>query len=80
MEIEIKGNKFWLLENKTDEKNAKRWVYDDEKSAINRLKELMKTVNVENLVLSSIEVSGKDWKIGSVPWSVIAMGLARGEK
>lgn len=80
MEIEIKNGKFWLLENKIDEKNVKRWVYGDEKTAIDKLKELMKTVEVQQLVLSSIEVGGKDWKIGSVPWSVIAMGLARGEK
>jgi len=80
MEIEIKSGKFWLLENKTDEKNVKRWVYGDEKTAIGRLKELMKTVDVQQLVLSSIEVGGKDWKIVPVLWSVIAMGLVREEK
>lgn len=40
----------------------------------------MKTVDVQQLVLSSIEVGGKDWKIVPVSWSVIAMGLVREEK
>ena len=77
MEIEVTDGRFWLLENKIDENDIKRWVYDDKKSAISRLKELMKTVDVQQVVLSAIEVSGKEWKIAPVPWAEIAMGLVR---
>ena len=79
MELEIKNGKFWILENKSDEKNIDRYAYDDEKSAIGRLKQLMKSVDVEHLFLSTVDISGKEWKISGVPWSIIAMGLVREE-
>ncbi len=40
MELEIKNGKFWVLENKSDENNVERYAYDDEKSTINRLRQL----------------------------------------
>lgn len=79
MELEIKNGKFWILENKSDEKNIERYAYDDEKSAIGRLKQLMKSVDVEHLFLSTVDMAGKEWKISGVPWSTIAMGLVREE-
>lgn len=80
MEMEIKNNRFWLLENKADEKNVQRFVYDDAKLAFERLKELMKKVNSDKLLLSTIDMAdSKGWNITGVPWSMIAMGLIRGD-
>lgn len=80
MEIEIKNGKFWILENKADEKNVQRFVYDEVKSAIDRLKELMKTVNTDKLLLSTIDVTdSKGWNIVGTPWAIIAMGIVRGD-
>lgn len=77
MELEIKNGKFWILENKSDENNVERYAYDDEKSAINRLRQLLKSVDSQKLILSYIDIVGKEWNISSVPWSMIVMGLVR---
>jgi len=80
MEIEIKNGKFWILENKADEKNVQRFVYDEVKSAIDRLKELMKTVNTDKLLLSTVDTTdSKGWNITGTPWAIIAMGIVRGD-
>lgn len=80
MEIDIKNGKFWLLENKQDEKNVQRFIYDDVKTAIDRLKELMKSVDTDKLLLSTVDVTdSKGWNITGTPWSVIAMGIVRGD-
>lgn len=79
MELEIKNGKFWILENKSDENNIERYAYDDEKSAIGRLRQLMKSIDVQYLFLSAVDISGKEWKIAGVSWSIIAMGLVREE-
>ena len=79
MELDIKNGKFWVLENKSDENNIERYAYDDEKSAINRLRQLLKSVDSQKLILSYIDIVGKEWNISSVPWSTIAMGLVREE-
>lgn len=80
MEMEIKNGKFWVLEEKTNGTNTQRHIFDDEQSAINKIKQLIKTISVEKLVLLIVDTTGKDWKITPVSWSVIAMGLVREEK
>lgn len=80
MELEIKNGKFWILENKSDENNIERYAYNDEKSAIGRLRQLLKSVDSQKLILSYIDITGKEWNISSVPWSMIAMGLVREEE
>lgn len=80
MEIEIKNGKFWMLENRADEKNVQRFVYDEIKLAFERLKELIKTVDADKLLLSTIDVTdSKGWNIVGTSWSVIAMGIVRGD-
>ena len=79
MELEIKNDKFWILENKSDQNNFQRYVYDEEKTAMSRLKKLMKSVDVQQLFLSTVDVSGNEWKITGVPWSTIAMYIIREE-
>ena len=77
MELEIKNGKFWILENKSNETNIERYAYDDEKSAIDRLRDLLKSIDVQYIFLSTVDISGKEWSIAGVPWSTIAMGLVR---
>lgn len=77
-ELELKNGKFFILENRSDEKNIKRYIYGGTKAAIDRIKELIKTVNADKIILSTVDISGKSWNITGVPWSVIAMGLIRG--
>lgn len=79
MEMKIIDGKFWIFENSADENNIERFVYDDEKSAINRLKEIMKTVDTSKLSLSSVDITTKEWKISGVSWAIIATGIIRGE-
>ena len=79
MELEIKNGKFWILENKENENNIERYAYDDEKSAMGRVKQLLKSIDAQKLFLSTIDVTGKEWQISGVAWSVIAMGIVREE-
>lgn len=79
MELEIKSGKFWILENKENENTIERYVYDDEKSAMGRVKQLLKSVDAQKLFLSTIDITGKEWQITGVSWSVIAMGIVRDE-
>lgn len=79
MELIIKNGKYWILENKADENKIERYVYDDEKSATSRLRNLLMTVDAQKLFLSKVDITEKDWKITGVPWSVIAMGIVREE-
>ena len=79
MELEIKNGKFWILENKENEDNIERYVYDDEKSAMSRVKQLLKSIDATKLFLSTIDITGKEWQITGVSWSVIAMGIVRDE-
>jgi len=46
-ELEIKNGKFFILENRSDEKNIKRFTYIDIKPALIRIKELISTVNAD---------------------------------
>ncbi len=78
-EIEINNGKFYILENKSDEKNIQRFVYNSIKPAMDRLKDLIKTVNADKLLLSTVDITGKSWNITGVPWSIIAMSLVRGD-
>lgn len=79
LEIEIINGKFYILENIADEKNIKRYIYSNTKSAIDRIKELIKTINADKIILSIVDISTKNWNITGVPWSIIAMGLIRGD-
>lgn len=79
MELEIKNGKFWILENKEDENNIERFAYDDERSAMSRVKQLLKSIDAQKLFLSTVDITGKEWQIAGVPWSLIAMGIVRDE-
>jgi hypothetical protein len=79
LEMELKNGKFFILESRNDEKNIKRFIYCDTKPAIERLKELIKTVSADKLVLSAVDISTKNWNITGIPWSLIATGFIRGD-
>jgi len=74
MEIEIKTGKFWVLETR-DEKAGTKHIFDTEKMAIGKMKEKLKTVAADKLVLLAIDVSQKDWKINQVPWQTIVTAM-----
>ena len=80
MEMKITSGKFYSLEAGTE-----KYVTDDEKTAISKLKELVKTgtlkVKPEDVVICEVDTNAKGnngkttWAITQVPWSRIAMGL-----
>jgi len=80
MEIKIADGKFFALEA-----GAEKYVVDNERNAITKLKELVKSgtleANPEDLIILEIDtaVKGKDgkttWGITQVPWARIAVGL-----
>lgn len=79
MEMKVVNGKFWILENRANENDIERFVYDDEKSVIDRLRELMKTINTDKLLFSTVDITGKSWNISGVSWAIVAMSLVRGE-
>ncbi len=76
MEIELKNGKFWILENR-DGAATKKYLFDEEKPAMSKVKQLMKTVTPDKLVLLTVDLTQKDWKVSQVPWATIAIGLVR---
>ena len=77
-EIELTESKFYLLEDKTDEK-MQRWLIGDVKKSVKRLKELLKEKDIEKLSLISIDISGKEWKIAPASWGIVASAIAKGD-
>ncbi|VUT24972.1 MAG: hypothetical protein MOIL_00786 [Candidatus Methanolliviera sp. GoM_oil] len=76
MEMKLKGEEFWFLENKSEEKDKR--IYDDLQEAVKALKDLMASeVEPQDIYLVSVTVANKDWKITQVPWSEIAVRLAK---
>ena len=61
-------------------KKVLRDIYDEEKFAIDRLRKLLKSVDVQHIFLSIVDVSGKEWQMYGVPWGMIAMNLIRDEE
>lgn len=68
-----------IIEN--DNKEIVRIEYKDKLIfSIDRLRDLLKSIDVQYIFLSTVDISGKEWSIAGVPWSTIAMGLVREEK
>ncbi len=74
MEIELTTGKFWLLETKDEKKNVQT-IFDSEKAAMSKMKEKLKTIPAEKLVLLTVDVSGKEWKINQVSWQTIVTAM-----
>jgi len=70
IEMEIK-NKIWIVELK-----EKRFLFNDEKEAINEWKNLAKN---EEPKLSEIMFTKDGIEYGAVSWSKIALQLAKGD-
>jgi hypothetical protein len=76
-ELQVKGNKFYLL-TKKDGKSRELRLYADMETPIKRIKEyLKKGVESENLELVSIEIKEEKYLIQGIPWSVIASKLVK---
>jgi len=78
-EIELTEPKFYLLEDKTDDKNIERWIIGDIKKSVKRLKELLNEKDIDKLSLISIDISGKEWKIAPASWGIVASAIAKGD-
>lgn len=78
-EIELTESKFYLLEDKTDEKKIERWIIGDVKKSVKRLKELLNEKDIDKLSLISIDISGKEWKIAPASWGIVASAIAKGD-
>jgi len=73
MEMQLKGNEFWVLEYEGD-----RRIFDDLNDAVKAVKALMENdVEPDNITLVAVDVGEKDWKIKQVPWSEIAVRLVK---
>ena len=68
--MEIK-NKLWIVEDK-----GKRYLFNDEKEAIEEWKKLAKDGEPK---LNEMEFTEKGIEYGAVSWSKIALQLAKGD-
>lgn len=73
--LEVKGNKFWILEQRTgkekpaegaEEYSVNAWVFGEEKDAILKLKELITQESVDFSELSEIEKLGTKYNLQEV--------------
>jgi len=75
MEIEIKQSKFWYLE---DNKNNKKWIFENESDAVKKVKELMnKSTLAEKINLQVMNCGSDNLELKPVPWTKIANELAK---
>jgi len=78
MELEVKGNKFFML-TKKGTKGKEIRLYDEMKAPINKIREYMaKGTIAEDMELLSIEVKEERFEIRVIPWSTIASELIKG--
>lgn len=73
--LKVKGNKFWILEQKTEEEEEVKgreeykvnaWVFDNERDAILKLKGLITEENVDFDKLDEIEKLGAKYNLQEV--------------
>lgn len=75
--IEIQNGIFYVLDT-----GQKKWLFNRESEAIKFLRGLVRSddsINPENLNILTVDTTSKDWKIGSIPWSKIAVEIIRGD-
>jgi hypothetical protein len=76
-ELQVKGNKFYLLTKKNGKDKELR-LYVDMETPIKRIREFLKQgAEPDNLELVSIEVKEEKYVVQGIPWSVIASKLVR---
>lgn len=73
--LEVKNNKFWILEQRTEEEEGVKgreeykvnaWVFDNERDAILRLKILIAQENIDFDKLDQIEKLGTKYNLQEV--------------
>lgn len=75
MEMKIKGNEFWVLENEGSK--GSKVIFDNLDDAVKSVKELMeKDANPDDINLVVVDI-GEEWNIKQVPWSEIASKLVK---
>jgi len=73
MEMEIKNSKYWYLE---DNKNKKKWIFNTEKDAVDKLKDLIKKKTpTDTLNLQVMECGSDKLELRPVPWQEIITSL-----
>jgi len=77
MRLEVKENTFYILVDKHEENNQMS-LFDDLSSSVKVLKEAMKKeLNADKFELMSVEYDEEQFKIKTVPWSIIALELIK---
>lgn len=77
MRLEVKENTFYILVDKHEENNQMS-LFDDLSSSVKILKEAMKKeLNADKFELMSVEYDEEQFKIKTVPWSIIALELIK---
>ena len=76
MELEVKGNKFYMLVKKGKDREIK--LYNEMKAPIGTIKGyLKKGTNAEDIELLSIELKEEKFEIKTIPWSILAVELVK---
>jgi hypothetical protein len=77
LELEVKGNKFYMLVRK-ESKGKEIWLYNDAKTPISKIKEyLKKGANADDIELINIELKEEKFEIRTTLWSTIAVELIK---
>lgn len=77
MELEVKGNEFYVL---TAKQEGKITLYNEMDSPIKKIREyLKKGKSPEDIELVIVQIKKEKYEMKGVPWSTIATGLIKSE-
>jgi hypothetical protein len=77
LELEVKGNEFYVL---TAKQQGKITLYNEMDSPIKKIREyLRKGTSPEDIELVIVEIKEDKYEMKGVPWSTIATGLVTSE-
>ena len=78
MELEVKGNEFYVLTIKQE--NRKITLHNEMDSPIKKIREcLKKGASSDDIELVIVEIKEDNYEMKGVPWSTIAAGLVKSE-
>lgn len=77
MELEVKGNEFYVL---TVKQEGKITLHNEMGSPIKKIREcLKKGTSPDDIELVMVQIKEDKYEMKSMPWSIIAAGLVKSE-
>lgn len=75
--IEVKNNSFWMFEARENDKVEEQHIYDNNRDAVDQLKEYLKEkgYSTKDLSVFEVDTSEENWHIKEMSWAEIVEEL-----